>query len=103
MKKAMYIILLVVEFVAGFGLLTLVSGGAIGWTYFAIVWTYFAIVTAVWAALMAWLLVKLKRAAGSGFERKAKRNIALGMLIPLLGAIGGLVGFVMAFSAAGLL
>ena len=96
MKKAMYIILLVVEFVAGFGLLTLVSGGAIGWTYFAIV-------TAVWAALMAWLLVKLKRAAGSGFERKAKRNVALGMLIPLLGAIGGLVGFVMAFSAAGLL
>jgi hypothetical protein len=95
-KKALYIILLVVEFVAGFGLLTLVSGGAIGWTYFAIV-------TAVWAALMAWLLVKLKRAAGSGFERKAKRNVALGMLIPLLGAIGGLVGFVMAFSAAGLL
>ena len=96
MKKAMYIILLVVEFVAGFGLLTLVSGGAIGWTYFAIV-------TAVWAALMAWLLVKLKRAEGSGFERKAKRNVALGLLIPLLGAIGGLVGFVMAFSAAGLL
>ena len=96
MKKALYIILLVVEFVAGFGLLTLVSGGAIGWTYFAIV-------TAVWAALMAWLLVKLKRAEGSGFERKAKRNVALGMLIPLLGAIGGLVGFVMAFSAAGLL
>ena len=96
MKKALYIVLLVVEFVAGFGLLTLVSGGAVGWTYFGIV-------TAVWAALMAWLLVRLKRTAGSSFERKAKRNVALAMLIPLLGAIGGLVGFVMAFSAAGLL
>lgn len=96
MKKALYIVLLVVEFVAGFGMLTLVSGGLIGWAFFGIV-------TAVWAALMAWLLTRLKKAVGESAKRKAKRNIALGMLIPLLGAIGGLVGVIWKFDAAGLI
>ena len=93
MKTTLYIILLVAEFVVGFGLLTLVSGGAMGWTYFLII-------TAVWAALMALLLVKLKKTTDSDLKRKAKRNVALGMLLLLLGAIGGLVGYVLAFSAA---
>ena len=44
----------------------------------------------------------MKKTAGISSERKAKRNIALGMPVPLLGTIGGLVGFVRAFSAAGL-
>ena len=96
MKKALYIILLAVEFVVGFGLLTLVANGSWGWPLLGIV-------TAVWAALMAWLLVRLKKAVGTGAERKAKRNIALGMLVPLLGAIGGLAAFIISFVAAGLL
>ena len=96
MKKALYIILLVVEFVVSFGLLTLVSGGVMGWGFFGIV-------TAVWVALMAWLLTRLKKAVGESAKRKAKRNIALGMLIPLLGAIGGLVGVIWKFDAAGLI
>ena len=96
MKKALYIVLLVVEFVAGFGMLTLVSGGLIGWVFFGIV-------TAVWAALMAWLLTRLKKAVGESAKRKAKRNIALGMLIPLLGAIGGLVGLILKLDASGLI
>ena len=96
MKKALYIILLVVEFVVSFGLLTLVSGGVMGWGFFGIV-------TAVWAALMAWLLTRLKKAVGDSAKRKAKRNIALGMLLPLLGAIGGLVGVIWKFDAAGLI
>ena len=96
MKKAMYFVLLAVEFVVGFGLLYLVSNGSWGWPLLGGV-------TVVWAALMAWLLVRLKKAAGTGAERKAKRNIALGMLVPLLGAIGGLVAFIISFAAAGLL
>ena len=96
MKKALYIILLVVEFVVSFGLLTLVSGGVMGWGFFGIV-------TAVWVALMAWLLTRLKKAVGDSAKRKAKRNIALGMLLPLLGAIGGLVGVIWKFDAAGLI
>jgi hypothetical protein len=52
---------------------------------------------------MAWLLTRLKKAVGESAKRKAKRNIALGMLIPLLGAIGGLVGVIWKFDAAGLI
>ena len=50
MKKALYIILLLAELVGGFILLTLVSGGAMGFTFFGVV-------AAVWAVLAALLLV----------------------------------------------
>ena len=94
MKKALYIILLLAELVGGFILLTLVSGGAMGFTFFGVV-------AAVWAVLTALLLVKLKKAEADS-KCKLKVFLALVMLIPAVGALGGLGWFVWQWTAAGL-
>ena len=86
-------ILLVVELVAGSGLRTLISGGAVGWTCFGIV-------IAVWAVLMAWLPVKLKKAADENGKHKIKTAIAVVMLIPLMAALCGLGWFVITMMGA---
>ena len=87
MKKVLYTILLAVELAAGFVLLTLVTGGAVGWTCF-----WFTIT--VWFALTALMLLKLKRAADERVKHRIKNAIALVMLIPLVTAICGLAWFV---------
>ena len=82
MKKTLYFILLAVEFFVGFLLLVL-SASLAGWPFFAVV-------TAVWAALMVWQLVKLKKAKEEKAKRKAKILMALIMLLPVVAAFGGI-------------
>ena len=77
-------ILLAVELAAGFVLLTLVTGGAVGWTCF---W----ITIAVWFALTALMLLKLKRTGDECVKHRIKNAIALVIRIPLVAAICGLV------------
>ena len=86
MKKALYMILLIAEFVAGFGLLALATT--------ATGWTYFVIVAAVWAAVMVWLCAKVKKVTSEKGKRKSKVAIALCMLFPLVAAIVGFIYFV---------
>ena len=83
MKKALYLILLAVEFLVSFIILALASDW-IGWTFF------FA-VTAVWAALMVWQIVKLKKSAEVKAKCKAKILMALIMLLPAIAAIAGIM------------
>ena len=83
MKKTLYFILLAVEFFVGFLLLVL-SASLAGWPFFAVV-------TAVWAALMVWQLVKLKKAKEDKAKRKAKILMALIMLLPAVAAFGGIL------------
>ena len=95
MKKVLYILLLVLELAAGFILLTLVTSVA--------GWIYFGIVTAVWALLMVWLLIKLKRSARERSKHKIKVAIALVMLLPAIGAFAGIGWFVWSMASAGLI
>ena len=82
MKKALYFILLAVEFFVGFILLVMASSLA--------GWVYLAVVTAVWAVLMVLQLVKLKKAEDNKAKRKAKTLIALIMFLPAVAAFGAL-------------
>ena len=82
MKKSLYFILLAVEFFVGFILLAL-TGGLLGWPFFFIV-------AAVWAALMVWQIIKLKKAADDKAKRKAKTLMALIMLLPTVASFAGI-------------
>ena len=83
MKKALYLILLAVEFFVSFIILAM----AACW----IGWTFFFAVTDVWAALMVWQIVKLKKSAEVKAKRKAKILMALIMLLPAVAAIAGIM------------
>ena len=74
MKKVLYIILLLAELVVGFLLMSL-AWANIGWLPCVIT-------IAVWAALLVWQIVTLKKNSDAAKARKIKRNIALIMLIP---------------------
>ncbi len=95
MRKALYIILLVAEFLVSFVMLTLTTS--------VTSWTYFMIITAVWAALLVWSLVKLKKATSVGSKRKIKVAIVLVMLLPAVAGFAGLGWFIWSMSAAGLI
>ena len=86
MKKALYMILLIAEFVVGFGWLVLTTA--------LTGWTYFVIVAAVWAAVMIWLCAKVKKVTSEKGKRKSKVAIALCMLFPLVASIVGFIYFV---------
>ena len=83
MKKALYFILLAVEFLFGFFLLV--------WAASWVGWSFFAVITAVWAALMGWQLVKLKKAEENKAKRHAKILMILIMSLPAVAAIGGIL------------
>ena len=75
-------ILLAVEFFLGLTLL-IMSSILTGWSFFAAV-------TAVWAPLIVWQLVKLKKAKVDKDKRKAKILMALIMLLPTVATFGGI-------------
>ena len=87
MKKALYIILLAVEFLLGAIILSFVCAFT-GWTFLAL---FFA----VWAILFVLLLIKLKKAECDKCRRKIKFLLALDMLIPL---VVGIVAFIVTAS-----
>lgn len=74
MKKVLYILLLLAELVIGFLLLS-AAWANIGWLPCVIA-------IAVWAALLVWQIVMLKKNSDAAKAWKIKRNIALIMLIP---------------------
>lgn len=74
MKKVLYIILLLAELAVG-ALLLSAAWNSIGWISCVI-----AIV--LWAALLVWQIVALKKNTDAAKARKIKGNIALIMLIP---------------------
>ena len=79
MKKALYIILLVVELILGvivLGYTTILSGA-----------TALLLVFALWAVLAVWILAKLKKAEDGGRKRKLKCALALVTLIPLVAGV----------------
>lgn len=90
MKNVLYIFLLVVEFLVGFALLTLASG------YCG--WALLMSVGVVWAALMAFLLVKMVKTVDDESRRTIKSKIALVMLLPFVAAIAGIAAFVIVLS-----
>ena len=79
MKKVAYVILLLVEAVLGFLALSL--------AWVNVEWIPCVVIIAVWAALLVWQLLTLKKATGAESTRKILRRIALVMLVPLLGGI----------------
>ena len=79
MKKVAYVILLLVEAVLGFPALSL--------AWVNVEWIPCVVIIAVWAALLVWQLLTLKKATGAESTRKILRRIALVMLVPLLGGI----------------
>ena len=81
MKKALYMLLLIAEFVVGFGFLALAT--------VATGWAYFLIVAAVWAIAMVLLIAKRKNVVDEAGRRKTKIAIALFMLIPLVSSVVG--------------
>ena len=83
MKKVLYFILLAAEFLFGFFLL-LQAASWVGWSFFAVI-------TAVWAALMGWQLVKLKKAEEDKAKRNAKILMVLIMNLPAVAVIGGIL------------
>ena len=74
MKKVLYMILLLAELVVGALLMS--------WAWVNIGWLPCVIIIAVWAALLAWQVVKLKKNSDAAKARKIKLNIALIMMIP---------------------
>ena len=74
MKKALYLILLLTELFVGFLMVSLVWVN-IGWLPCVITLT-------LWAVLLVWQIVTLKKNSDAEKARKIKRNIALIMLIP---------------------
>ena len=74
MKKVLYIILLLAELAVG-ALLLSAAWNSIGWLPCVIT-------IALWAGLLVWQIVALKKNTDEAKVRKIKRNIALIMLIP---------------------
>lgn len=74
MKKALYILLLLAELVIGFLLMSLAWDG--------IGWIPCVIFIAIWAALLVWQILSLKKNDDAAKTWKIKRNIALIILIP---------------------
>ena len=74
MKKALYLILLLAELFIGFLMVSLV--------WVNIGWLPCVITLALWAVLLVWQIVTLKKNSDAEKARKIKRNIALIMLIP---------------------
>ena len=74
MKKVLYIILLLAELALGFLLMSQAWDG--------LGWLPCVITIAVWAGLLAWQIVMLKKNGDAAKAWKIKLNIALIMLIP---------------------
>ena len=83
MKKALYFMFLAVELLVGLYLIAL-SSGWMGWAFVTVV-------IAVWAALMVWQIIKLKKAKEDKDKRKVKIFIALIMLLPTVASVGGIL------------
>ena len=92
MKKVLYGLLLLVEAVAALMILSLLWNNTF---YLAV-----AAIAVVWAALIAWVLIKLKKADDEALKRKLYRRLALANGSPVIVFIILVIWFIIAMSMA---
>jgi hypothetical protein len=92
MKKVLYGLLLLVEAVAALMILSLLWNNTF---YLAV-----AAIAVIWAALVTWVLVKLKKADDEAMKRKLYRRLALANGSPVIVFIILVIWFIIAMSRA---
>ena len=92
MKKVLYGLLLLVEAIAALMILSLLWNNTF---YLAV-----AAVAVIWAGLVTWVLVKLKKADDEVMKRKLYRRLALANGSPVIVFIILVIWFIIAMSSA---
>ena len=92
MKKVLYGLLLLVEAVAALMILSLLWNNTF---YLAV-----AAIAVIWAALVTWVLIKLKKADDEAMKRKLYRRLALANGSPVIVFIILVIWFIIAMSRA---
>ena len=92
MKKVLYGLLLLVEAVAALMILSLLWNNTF---YLAV-----AAIAVIWAALVTWVLIKLKKADDEAMKRKLYRRLALANGSPVIVFIILVIWFIIAMSMA---
>ena len=90
MKKVLYGLLLLVEAVAALMILSLLWNNTF---YLAV-----AAIAVIWAALVTWVLIKLKKADDEAMKRKLYRRLALANGSPVIVFIILVIWFIIAMS-----
>ena len=90
MKKVLYGLLLLVEAVAALIILSLLWNNTF---YLAV-----AAIAVIWAALVTWVLIKLKKADDEAMKRKLYRRLALANGSPVIVFIILVIWFIIAMS-----
>ena len=92
MKKVLYGLLLLVEAVAALMILSLLWNNTF---YLAV-----AAIAVIWAVLVTWVLIKLKKADDEALKRKLYRRLALANGSPVIVFIILVIWFIIAMSMA---
>ena len=92
MKKVLYGLLLLVEAIAALMIMSILWNSTF---YLAV-----AAIAVIWAALIAWVLIKLKKADDEAMKRKLYRRLALANGSPVIVFIILVIWFIIAMSRA---
>ena len=92
MKKVLYGLLLLVEAIATLMIMSILWNSTF---YLAV-----AAIAVIWAALIAWVLIKLKKADDEALKRKLYRRLALANASPVFVFIILVIWFIIAMSSA---
>ena len=92
MKKVLYGLLLLVEAIAALMIMSILWNSIF---YLAV-----AAIAVIWAALVTWVLIKLKKADDEAMKRKLYRRLALANGSPVIVFIILVIWFIIAMSRA---
>ena len=92
MKKVLYGLLLLVEVIAALMIMSILWNSTF---YLAV-----AAIAVIWAALVTWVLIKLKKADDEAMKRKLYRRLALANGSPVIVFIILVIWFIIAMSSA---
>ena len=92
MKKVLYGLLLLVEAIAALMIMSILWNSIF---YLAV-----AAIAVIWAALVTWVLIKLKKADDEAMKRKLYRRLALENASPVFVFIILVIWFIIAMSSA---
>ena len=92
MKKVLYGLLLLVEAIAALMIMSILWNSTF---YLAV-----AAIAVIWAALVTWVLIKLKKADDEAMKRKLYRRLALANGSPVIVFIILVIWFIIAMSRA---
>ena len=92
MKKVLYGLLLLVEVIAALMIMSILWNSTF---YLAV-----AAIAVIWAALVTWVLIKLKKADDEAMKRKLYRRLALANASPVFVFIILVIWFIIAMSSA---